>query len=144
MRVGLDGGSPPQPISDFGWIEGIETEDGLFAVRVSETGVWRLAPGQTPERLVPDFLVWNTGPHYSSRVWTVANGRIYIVDAEPATRRRVRILSYPISGGAPTTVVDAEGFLSGSIALDPVSGAFVYGLQVDEQSDIGIIRYRRR
>jgi hypothetical protein len=34
--------------------------------------------------------------------------------------------------------------MTGSLAVDPTTGAVVYAVTVDQQSDIGVIRFRCR
>jgi Tol biopolymer transport system component len=143
LRVGLGANAAPQPISDYGWAEAIETAEGLFARKIYDPGIWRLAQGRAPELVFPES--WTPSENirglYARRDWTLANGRFYAVDqSDPA---RARVLSRRIAGGPLAILGDIDGEFGDALAVDPRSGAVIYGAVVDVQNDIALIRLRR-
>jgi hypothetical protein len=139
VRVDADGDGALQPISDYGWYEGIETDGGLFATSITQQGVWRLAPGGAPELFLS--VLWPVERTHQTWNWTVLAGRVYAVDRSAG---RTRVLSRAVAGGPVTRSLDVEAPYGGSLAVDPRTGAIVFGVIVDEQSDIGLIRFQRR
>jgi dipeptidyl aminopeptidase/acylaminoacyl peptidase len=137
LRVDLTEDESSQAISEYGWFEGIETDDGLFAA--NRRGVWRLAPGRAPELVLS--VLWPIERTHPTWNWTVVAGRIYAVDRTPG---RTRVLSRSAAGGPVTRSLDVEAFYGGSLAVDPSTGAIVFGVVVDEQVDIGLIRFQPR
>lgn len=141
LRLPLDPGSAPEPLSDYGWFDVLETSDGLFARKLGESGVWRLAQGREPEQIFPEL-----GPpmdpssgRMSMREWAVADGLIYGVswsDGGP-----VHVLAKPLDGGPAVEVATLDKSFGGSLAVDPRTGDIVYTAVIDEQVDVGVMRF---
>jgi Tol biopolymer transport system component len=143
FRLRLGSNAPPQAVSDHGWFTAIETPDGLFAVHRVRDGIWRLAPGRSPELVFPEFRPGRDNAVLESqRDWTISNGRFYAVDrSQPG---RIRVLSRAVAGGAVRRMVDVEGDFAGSLTVDPVSGDVVFGVAIDTDYDIAVIPFSRR
>ena len=143
FRVGLASGAQPQPVSDHGWFDAIETPDGLFAVHRLQDGIWRLAPGRSPELVLAGFRPRRDNAVLESQHdWTVRDGRFYVLDSgQPG---RIRVLSRAIAGGPARHVVDVEGSFNGSLVVDPLSGDIVFGVEVESGYDIAVIPFSRR
>jgi hypothetical protein len=143
FRLNLESNAPLQPLSDHGWFAAIETLQGLFAVHRARDGIWRLAPGRTPELVFADFRPGrDTAILQSQRDWTVSDGSFYV--REQSMPGRARVLSRAIAGGPVRRVVDVEGDFAGSLTVDPVSGDIVFGVAVDPDFDIAVIPFSRR
>jgi hypothetical protein len=142
FRVGLEAGARPQPISDRGWFDAIETPDGLFAVHRIQDGIWRIAPDRPPELAFAGFRPRRDSAVLESQHdWTVSNGRFYVLDSgQPG---RIRIVSRAIAGGPARRVVDVEGSFNGSLVVDPLSGDIVFGEEVEFGYDIAVIPFSR-
>jgi Tol biopolymer transport system component/class 3 adenylate cyclase len=142
LRVNLDGTQPAQPISDYGWVEAVETADGIYARHVDRQGVWLLTPNAIP-RLVCGGLRHAT-LDFSDRTWAIGHGRIYVVEGEEGEGfQGSKVSSCPLGGGAGRQVLQAEDRIAGSLAIDPATGAIVFAELVERQSDIAVARLVR-
>jgi Tol biopolymer transport system component/class 3 adenylate cyclase len=143
MRLRLDS-TTPEPISGPGWIAAIQTREGLFAIRREQPGIWRLAPGREPELAFPGFrFPILSAVLLAPRRWSVSNGRFYLLEKDDNGQGRIRYRA--IAGGPTVHVTDLDHLSGGQLAVDPTTGDVVYQVAVDEpQSDIAIMRYRRR
>jgi Tol biopolymer transport system component len=143
VRAPIGGGAPLQRISQRGWTEALETEEGLFARSLTASGVWRLAPGRAPELVLSEPRRWRDMGvgRFSPRDWTVAAGRVYALDTREPGRNRV--ISRSLAGGTVRRDGEIRDQFAGALAVNPRTGEIVYAAAVGGQSDIGIVRYRR-
>ncbi len=140
LRVDEAGGTP-EPLTDYGWAEPIDTPQGVLVRSTTRPGIWRLSAGRSPEQVFtePDFPVLPQHQGYSSRPWTIENGRLYALSHSDGGRS---LLSRAISGG-PVSRIRFEGECKGMLTVNPRTHEIAC-TAVEYQHDIGVIRFRRR
>jgi Tol biopolymer transport system component/DNA-binding winged helix-turn-helix (wHTH) protein len=140
LRLRLEDGAAPEPVTEDGWVEAIETADGMFARALGRPGVWRLGDGAEPEQVFPELAAAfdRLASRVSMRDWAVAEGRIYGVDASDPHARRV--LYRPLDGGPPVEVSEVGARFAGSLTVDPRTGDIVYATLVEDQIDVAVMR----
>lgn len=139
-RLSLEAPAAPQPISDYGWVEAVETETGILARAVDREGLWRLTERGAPMPVCPELQRVGLLRH-SERDWAVANQRIYLLETGADDRARV---SYcPMAGGSARQIFEIDAMVSGSLAVEPQTGAVVYSEIVEQQADVAVAQLAR-
>jgi Tol biopolymer transport system component len=139
MRVAFDSTQPAQPISGYGWVEAVETADGVLARQVDTEGVWLLRENAEPRLLCRELQRVGL-TRFSARDWQVGGDRIYVLETSDTGSR----VSYcPIAGGPAQLVFELEGTISGSLAVHPTTGAIVFAELVEQQADVAIAQLVR-
>jgi hypothetical protein len=134
-RADAAGASPAAPISAPGWIAVRPSQDGLLALKAGLPGVWRLGPKGEASLVTPDFRV-PPGPVATG--WIVKGDKQYWIDWSAIGTPKV--LSSSLRGGPSRVVAEAPGAPPYSgLAMDPITGAFIYTRTVRDDADIGLM-----
>jgi Tol biopolymer transport system component/DNA-binding winged helix-turn-helix (wHTH) protein len=139
-RARLEDHAVPEPISGYGWVEAVETGEGVFARALGRPGVWRLTDGGEPEQMFPELAPPSSSEsgRMSAREWAVAGGRIYGLDTSDPEQRRV--VARPIEGGPAVDISPVGSDFAGSLTVDPRTGEIVYATLVEDQVDVALMR----
>jgi Tol biopolymer transport system component len=149
-RREVNGGSRPEPISGYGWRHVRTWAGRLYAVREKGPGLWRLDPGGAAVQVAPEPDYDPSETEDFAHGWTIADGRLYVVDISKGVGRAA-VISRPIDGGPASIVasgLDWSGGPSedwyGGITVQPKSGAIVYARSGRRDSDIVAYRLTKK
>lgn len=137
-RVGLTGGAVER-ISEAGWAGVMDTAQGVIASRFEGSGLWRLRDGADPLLI---HAAYSRHLPILERDWTIVDNTVYTIEAGPDGRRRV--IAAAIGSRNKRTIAVIDGDPADGFAVDPSTGDVVLAIAANRQSDIGLVRLRRR
>jgi Tol biopolymer transport system component len=143
-RVQDRAGARAEPITDFGWADALETEEGLFAANLlfdqrEGPGVYRIGQGGSAVRLTPD--VDNASQLVA---WAMARGTLYYL-LQRQRGQPVTLLARSISRQAsgPARIVAQLDPGAEGLAVHPGGEVFALARETSSDQDIGLARLRR-
>ncbi|MGD9980643.1 MAG: hypothetical protein AB7H66_05255 [Hyphomonadaceae bacterium] len=139
-RISTDTGAQPRRIYDYGWIDVIESPEGLFAeagsspsAQARPPGVYRLDRPQGPLRLTPDIAA------PGGLRWCIFGGRVYFISS---SQTATRVYSAPVTGGSVTVIATIDPNVDYGLSVDPRTGDLAYGRTDRTQIDVAIAALR--
>jgi dipeptidyl aminopeptidase/acylaminoacyl peptidase len=139
-RISLEAGSRPRQISEYGWIDVVESPDGLFAealpsplAQARPPGVYRLDRPEGPQRLTPELAV------PGGLRWVVFNSRLYFI---ATTQAGTQVSWLPVSGGPVNVIATISPNVDYGLSVDPLTGDLAYARTDRTNIDIAIAPLR--
>lgn len=106
-------------------------EEGVFACRMPQTGVWRLEADRTPVLVAPT--------EHPCDPFVIARGSVYVL--RDADTPGAVLLRHSLGGGPPTEA--ARGDIA-AFAVDPRTGDLILVRRLHRRNDLGLLRIERR
>jgi hypothetical protein len=127
----------------MGWVDAIETNNGLFAANSARAGVWLLSADGQEQLIFPEARqhLWPSGGYIAPRDWTASSGELYAIEGDTVS---MRVLARRTAEGPPRLAADLGATVASEIAVYPVSGDVVYSAATEDSWDVGVIRFRTR
>jgi Tol biopolymer transport system component len=133
-----------EAITDFGWTDAVETEEGLFAANLQidqrgGPGVYRIGQGGSAVRLTPEV---DSASQLIS--WGITRGTLYyLLQTQPGPP--LTLLARSVSRQAPGPVRRVAQLEPGAegLAVHPGGEMFAISRETSSDQDIGLARLRR-
>jgi Tol biopolymer transport system component len=139
VRIPIDNSTERKPFAPPHWVGIAIREDGIFATRANQPGIWRIDGGIKQ--------ISSVYPASYDPPLTFLGDDVLVPDYSPEAV--MRILAQPVSGGPSRVVAYAPGVvgrgsLVSGLAVNPLTNEIVYTAQVLHDTNIDLLTLARR